>query len=543
MGFLNRRRARGGASPEGGHLNWMGGRSFEIGDPVARLRLAASSCFFGEPMYYHRDAEGAPRRGPRAKGASRSTLNDADLSRLRETLHAVDPRDWRGLGPAQLLERAIDEALAFDPERTLAEAARLRKEEHIRTTPQVILVRAANHRALKGTGLVRRHAGAIIRRADEPATGLAYQLARFGKPVPNALKKAWREALARFDDYELAKYRLASREVKAVDVVNLTHPKSDAVARLARGELAQAGETWEAIVSAKGSNKAAWREALGVMGHMALLRNLRNLMQAGVEPREFVAQLVAGAPRGKQLPFRYYSAYRAVGDKAPAALRDGIEACLDATIANLPAFRGRVMSLCDNSGSARSATTSSLGTMQIATIANLTGVLTGMRSDDGYIGVFGDRLEIFSTRPRSSVFDQLECAERLGEGVGGGTENGIWLFWDRAIRTKEHWDYVFVYSDMQAGHGGLYGTNPAAYRDYRWGGTNNIDVARLIKAYRERVNPNVLVFLVQVAGYQDTIVPEFYDKTYILGGWGEGLLRFAAEMAGLAAVPQPPSAA
>jgi hypothetical protein len=43
----------------------------------------------------------------------------------------------------------------------------------------------------------------------------------------------------------------------------------------------------------------------------------------------------------------------------------------------------------------------------------------------------------------------------------------------------------------------------------------------------------VKVFLVQIAGYQDTLMPEFYDRTYILGGWGEGLLRFAAEMAAI----------
>ena len=36
--------------------------------------------------------------------------------------------------------------------------------------------------------------------------------------------------------------------------------------------------------------------------------------------------------------------------------------------------------------------------------------------------------------------------------------------------------------------------------------------------------------MVQIAGYKDTLVPEFYDRTYILGGWGEGLLRFADAM-------------
>jgi hypothetical protein len=44
------------------------------------------------------------------------------------------------------------------------------------------------------------------------------------------------------------------------------------------------------------------------------------------------------------------------------------------------------------------------------------------------------------------------------------------------------------------------------------------------------VNPQVKVFLVQIAGYKDTLVPEFYERTYILGGWGEGLLRFAEAM-------------
>ena len=57
-----------------------------------------------------------------------------------------------------------------------------------------------------------------------------------------------------------------------------------------------------------------------------------------------------------------------------------------------------------------------------------------------------------------------------------------------------------------------------------------VDVPKLIAKYRREVNPDVMVYLVQVAGYADTLMPEFYDRTFILGGWGEGLLRFAAEM-------------
>jgi hypothetical protein len=533
------------------HLNWMGGPSFQIPDPVRRLRIAASSCFFGEPMYYHRDAaDTAPERRPqrperrtRRQPAMRP-LTDQELRILRETLGAADSQEWmqawRKLSPAELMERVIDEALAADAAATLAEAARLRREDHMRTTPQVILVRAAHHPAVRGTGLVRQSAPGIIARADEPAVGLAYQLWRFGKPIPNALKKAWRDALGRFDDYQLAKYRLESRQSKTVDVVNLVHPKAEAVHRLVRGELRATGRTWEAILSEKGSSQATWLEALEVMGHMALLRNLRNLLEHGVAPERFLPRLVAGAATGQQLPFRYYSAYEAIRPVAPVSVLDALEECMTIALGNLPRFRGRVMSLCDNSGSACSTTTSCMGSMRMSTIANLTGVLTGMCAEDGHVGVFGDRLERVPIRARSSIFQQLDYVEQMARDIGGATENGIWLFWDQALRKRERWDTVFVYSDMQAGHGGLYGTNPREYADYLWGQKwgkpgNYIDVPKLIATYRTRVNPGVQVFLVQVAGYQGTIVPEHYQGTHILGGWSDGVLRFAARMIELAA--------
>jgi hypothetical protein len=534
MSLFHRTRKRTQAVNDNAHLNWMGGPSWQIQDPLRRLRMAASSCFFGEPMYYHRDAADTRPRRQRHAPAARA-LGDAELKRLAESLGAADSQEWttawRALSPAELMERVIDEALAADPEATLGEAARLRQEDHMRTTPQVILVRAAHHPAVRGTGLVRRHAPRIIARADEPAVGLAYQLWRFGKPVPNALKKAWRDALARFDDYQLAKYRLERREAKTVDVVNLVHPRSEAVSRLARGELRTSGQTWEAIVSEQGSSPAGWRAGIEVMGHMALLRNLRNLLQHGIEPSAFMPKLVAGAATGKQLPFRYYSAYQAIRDLAPGPVLDGVEECLHIALGNLPRFSGRVMSLCDNSGSAQNTATSSMGTMRVSTIANLTGVLAGLRAGEGYVGVFGDRLERMAVRRRDSVFSQLDRAEQIAQGIGQATENGIWLFWDQAIRQRERWDTVFVFSDLQAGHGGLYGTRPGDYADYIWGKSGHyIDVAKLIATYRKRVNPDVHVFLVQVAGYQDTIVPEHYQRTHLLAGWSDGLLRFAARM-------------
>lgn len=514
------------------HENPMGGTSYAVTNPLSRLQMAAASCFFGEPQYY---AEPSAEARPKRKHHDEDEVPGYYVSQLAGTLGQALPGAWFNMTPADMLVKAIDEALDFDAEGTLKLAVDLRQNQHLRATPQVIMVRAANHASVRGSALIRTYAPEIIRRIDEVASQLAYQLAAYGKPIPNALKKAWKAALEGTAEYQLAKYRMDGRQVKLVDVVNTVHAKSPAIDKLMRGELSLTDRTWEAIVSAGKGSKEAWQLALPLLvnpkGHMALLRNLRNLQSHGLLSREVAAALEAGAVEGKQLPFRYYSAYQAMKEVgAPGYVLDAIESALMASLQNLPRFTGRVASLCDNSGSAQVATTSSLGKVKVSTIANLTGVLTGMVADEGHIGVFGDRLAMSPVRAKASVFDQLELLENKARSIGQNTENGIWLFFDQALRKKEHWDHIFVYSDMQAGHGGLYGTTPREYSAYQWGDGRHIDVAALVAAYRKQVNPNVMVYLVQVAGYQDTLVPEFYDRTFILGGWSDAVLRFAHAM-------------
>ncbi len=333
------------------HLNWMGGTSFDISNPVHRLRVAASSCFFGEPKYYE---GGGTSRTKAGRGYSSPALSETNLSYLRKTLNAVDPQEWRGLKPSEMIEKAIDAALDHSPEDTLKEAVRLRNEEHMRSTPQVILVRAAHHPNVKGTSLISTYAPQIIKRGDEPAVCLAYQLSTYGrKAIPNSLKRAWRKMIAGLNEYQLAKYRMEGRTVKTVDVVNLVHPKSPAVNKLVRGNLKVTGQTWEALISEKGSNKENWESAIDVMGHMALLRNLRNLSKNDVNPTLYLDKLIKGAETGQQLPFRYYSAYRILEKEGvQGRILDAVEDCLTKSLKNLPHFSGNVMSLCDNSGSA-----------------------------------------------------------------------------------------------------------------------------------------------------------------------------------------------
>jgi hypothetical protein len=213
---------------------------------------------------------------------------------------------------------------------------------------------------------------------------------------------------------------------------------------------------------------------------------------------------------------------------------------MEESVENLPRFNGRVAALCDNSGSARGTFTSSQGSAQVSTIANLTAVLTGMVTEgEAAVYPFGDTLKEVKIDPNRGIFEQMDKVQKVGDSVGGGTETGIWLFWDKAIRNKEHFDHVFVYSDMQAGHGELFcreqykPSKEFTWKDRGSYGRSYVDVPALIAAYRKEVNPNVQVYLVQMAGYSDTIVPEIYDKTYILGGWSTGILSFAHKVSSL----------
>jgi hypothetical protein len=522
------------AVPHGAHVNYMGGISFPVNHPVTRLRMMAASSFFKEPTFYATTSARDDKSFPR------------DLhERLQLSLGAVENLQIRARPRAAALEQTIDEALAIDVEATLKVAVALRNEDFIRVTPQVIMVRAAHHPACRGTGLVRKYASLIMQRGDEPALQLAYHNASFtrsdGRPaaIPNALKKAWADYLSQASLYTLSKYRMLKGEAKTVDVVNVCRPKSEAIGKLVAGELKPQGQTWESFISEHGSTRETWHHAYETFlrhpaGHMALLRNLRNLEQFGLIDSDVLANLVSGAAEGQQLPFRYHSAYeamKAAGARQPVL--DAIEQCLHQSLAALPRLPGRVMSLADNSGSAHSAFASEYGKVTVSSIANLTAVLTGfMASDEGWVGVFGDELKRHRIDTAQSALAQHANIQTLAQNVGQGTENGIWVFFKEAIANKEHWDHIFVYSDMQAGHGGLFGHRPSEYAAFGWDGEGDryIDVPALIKAYRESVNPNVMVYLVQMAGYSDALVPEHYDKTVILGGWSGSILRYASRM-------------
>jgi 60 kDa SS-A/Ro ribonucleoprotein len=72
-----------------------------------------------------------------------------------------------------------------------------------------------------------RNEGGIVYRLDDMTEILACYLAKNGDdaPIPNSIKKGFKDAIEHSDAYQLAKYKMVSKAVSLVDIVNLVHPK------------------------------------------------------------------------------------------------------------------------------------------------------------------------------------------------------------------------------------------------------------------------------------------------------------------------------
>jgi len=429
-----------------------------------------------------------------------------------------------------------------------------------------------------------------------------YKLLReSGKPIPTIWKKAIADQLQKLTTYQAAKYIHGSKTqgktdkmlANIVDLIRITHPKpSDLLNDLVKhGKvlIVQDDEqTWEKLRS----QGKSWVEinAQIRLPHMALLRNLSNILDeyAFLEPQEatakiqeLVSRLIRGVKGGKQFPFRYYSAHKRLtgqvngsasrkrGRKAAVSQQeegsaepseivyrtleqeilykdlrtivlDGLNQCLLESLETIPALPGRVDCLTDNSGSARGGIVSEYGSVGVYEISNLSAILTAFRSTQGgSVWIFGDTLKEYPVSKDKSILKQLDEVNAIGHTVGGGTETGVWLFWEKAIKESLPLDHVFIYSDMQAGTGQLYASGEHVKSMQQLGGllgnahTAYIDVLSLVNTYRKDVNPRTNVFSVQVAGYDNSIMPDILYRGALLSGWTGKEAKMAYEMSQL----------
>lgn len=191
----------------------------------------------------------------------------------------------------------------------------------------------------------------VVKRPDDATELLAMYWKDGKKALPSSYKKGLGLALQKFSGYQLAKYQ-SKGSLKLVDLFNLVHPfpKSDEQAKLWK-EFMKNGlppaNTWETRLSGGEDPLKMWTSMLKEkeLGALALLRNLRNMLKAGVN-ETLIRDGIMGMDASKVLPFRFIAAAK----HAPA-LEGTIEAKMLSDTIQWGSLSGKTTLLIDVSGS------------------------------------------------------------------------------------------------------------------------------------------------------------------------------------------------
>ena len=248
----------------------------------------------------------------------------------------------------------IDQLVAeCAPNEVVSLALEARSQQNLRHVPLWLFIAYFKHHS----GVPKSVAQALadtLQRPDDMTELLALYWKDGRKPVPNQMKKGLAIAFAKFNEYSLAKFDNAQKAVRIRDVMFVAHPKPKTVEqtnlfkRIAANEMS-VPDTWETELS-NGADKRETFERLireGKLGYFALIRNLRNMEQAGCD-RKLVIDALAARKGGAErvLPFRFVAAARA----APSFER-AIDDALLASMKDVEALPGTTLVLVDVSGS------------------------------------------------------------------------------------------------------------------------------------------------------------------------------------------------
>ena len=412
-----------------------------------------------------------------------------------------------------------------------------RSKMYMRSVPLVLAVELAKTQS--GKGIVNKAVTGVIQRADEITELLAYyQLANDRKETKklNKLSKQIQHGLAeafnRFDEYQFAKYN-RNAEIKLKDALFLVHPKAvnDAQQvlfnKIAKDEL-EVPYTWETELSLLGQRKfenekekqaafsAKWEELIisGKIGYMALLRNLRNMIESCVsrEAMDEVCKILSdrnAVLKSKQFPFRFLAAYREIKElQSPVVpmVLDALEAAVEQSAMNIRGF-GKdtsVLIACDVSGSMQKAISEKSKVMNFD-IGLMLAMLLQSRCEFVQTGMFGDTWKVINLSRKNALANVQEFYRREGE-VGYST-NGYLILKDLITRNQVV-DKIMIFTDCQ-----LWNSNKA--EDVKQNG-----MASLWKQYKN-LAPGAKLYLFDLAGYGKTPIDVRDDDVFLIAGWSD----------------------
>lgn len=435
-----------------------------------------------------------------------------------------------------------------------------REKMYLRTVPVILAVELA--KIHKGDNLVARMVKRIIQRVDEITEVLSYyQMAngrtgtkKLGK-VSNQIKQGIKDVFesGKFGEYHFSKYNRKT-DVRFRDAIFLTHPKpqSDEMKalfdKIITDTLAVA-DTWENRLSEAGkadspatTKKAVWESLIDEnrIGYMAMLRNLRNIIQVEVSQSHMdkVCAYISNPEAvrtSKQFPFRFLSAYRMlVGSPSrgrwgmdstttPQDLNqryvnqvvEALEKAMVVSAEQVPSFANSVFAT-DVSGSMQHPV-SEKSVVQCFDIGTVLCMMSYLHSKGSVTGMFGDSFKVVNFPKENILRNANEIHKREGE-VGYSTNGYKVLDW--ALKQKEDYDNFFFFTDCQ-----MWST------DARYRGRMDNDLTSKWSQYKKR-NPNAKAYFFDLNGHGTTPIQMNEHDVFMISGWSDkvfGILKRLSE--------------
>jgi len=413
-----------------------------------------------------------------------------------------------------------------------------REKMYLRTLPIVLVVELA--RIHNGDDLVRRAIRRVIQRPDEITEALSYYQIANGRnlhdpkekslnKLSNALQLGISDAFNKFDEYQFAKYNRKG-VVELIDALRLTHPKpetseKESLFNKIKQRTLTTPYTWETQLSSVGEKKfetkeekdeafkLKWEELIdsGKLGYMALLRNLRNIVQSGVSDAHLikVAQRISDnneVRKAKQFPFRFLSAYRELKEikfGKMSILFDALEDAIRASAENMKGFGydTAVTIACDVSGSMQTPI-SYRSKVQNYDVGLILGMLLASKCKNVEVGMFGDIWKVISVPTSQVLRNADEFHKREGE-VGYST-NGWAVIQDLRNR-KIQMDKIMIFTDCQMWDSG-------------WGEKHIQDEW---KEYKKDIAPEAKLYLFDLSGYGDVPLNVQNGDVFLISGWSD----------------------
>lgn len=387
-----------------------------------------------------------------------------------------------------------------------------RNEFGMRSVTHIVGAELANK--VKGEKWMRPFLYSLIRRPDDMIETWAYYMEKYGKPIPNSMRVAFGKAFSKFDNYQIAKYRMQDKKYKLVDLANYTHPKAteknkEAIAQLVADKL-KASDTWNAELS-KGGRKdeedfkaKVWEKlfAENNVPYFALVRNLRNIAQDAPDLIDKACELLENEEAIKKsllFPFRFVTAVKQLqtdGINEPRIYKS-LNIALETSMNNVPKFDGRTLVVVDHSGSMDSnGASKQLSNFEIGA---LFGVILAKTNGADFI-YFGDDAKYAAFNPMDSTPTLISYLAKLNDGdsevrVGHGTN-----FHSIFETANKAYDRICIFSDMQGW----------VEFDAPTGSFND---------YKKRVGANPKIYSFDLTGHGTMMFPE--DGVYCLAGFSD----------------------